>query len=135
MSTDWHELRESSLATMTPAERAEYAAAAVEADIALDIAQLVYDARIKAGLSKAELASRIGASQATICQVEGGGGELPTRTILARIARATGQAVQFDIPLLSGNRGSPPINPVTVPDVACKSRFIGPSSFSGTSVT
>lgn len=97
MSTDWHELRESSLATMTPAERAEYAAA-VEADIALDIAQLVYDARIKAGLSKAELASRIGASQATICQVEGGGGELPTLTILARIARATGQAVQFDIP-------------------------------------
>ena len=97
-ATDWHELLESSLATMNPAERAEYAAAAVEADIALDLAQLVYDARTNAGLSQSELADRIDTSQATITQIEGGGGQLPSLVTLARIARATGQTLRLDIP-------------------------------------
>lgn len=98
MATDWHELLQFSLTTMTPAERAQHNAAAVEADIALDLAQLVYDARIQAGLSQAELAGRIGTRQATISQIEGGGGQLPSLTTLARIARATGQTLRLDIP-------------------------------------
>ncbi|MFE6508124.1 helix-turn-helix domain-containing protein [Nocardioides sp. NPDC057764] len=96
--TNWHELRESSLAAMTATERERYDAAAVEADVAMDLAQLVYDARIKAGLSQAELASQVGANQATISQIEEGGGVNTTLATLTRIARATGQALQVNVP-------------------------------------
>lgn len=96
--TKWRELHESSLATMTPAERAEHDAAAVEADIALDLAQQIYDARTHAGLSQTELAHCAGTTQTTISQLEGGGGELPALTTIARIARATGRGLQLSIP-------------------------------------
>lgn len=104
--TNWHELRESSLAAMTATERERYDAAAVEADVAMDLAQLVYDARIKAGLSQAELAIHVGASQATISKIEEGGGINTTLTTLTRIARATGQALQVDVPA-----GCPAVRP------------------------
>ena len=94
---DWHELRDSTLAAMTPAERETYNAAATEADIAMDLAQLVYDARTNAGLSQTELADRIGTNQATICQIEDSGGSHTTLTTLTRIAHATGQTPRVDI--------------------------------------
>ena len=96
-TVDWDEAREARLAAMSAAERAEYDAAAIEADLALDLAQLVYDARTAAGLSQTELARRMGTSQAAISQIEGGG-QVPTVATLARVARATGQPLQINLP-------------------------------------
>lgn len=94
---DWRVLRESSLAAMSPTERAEYDAAAAEADMALDLAQMVYDARIAAGLSQTELAHRLGTSPVVIDEIEGGG-QSPTVAMLVKVARATGQALHINIP-------------------------------------
>lgn len=99
-AVDWDEAREARLAAMTPAERAEYDAAAADVDLALDLAQLVYDARTAAGLSQTELARRMGTSQATISQIEGGG-QVPTVATLAKVARATGQDLQINLPAAS----------------------------------
>lgn len=94
---DWGADYDARLAAMTPAERAKYDAAAAEADLALDLAQMVYDARIAAGLSQAELAKRMGTSQATVSLIEGGG-QVPTVATLAKVARATGQALHINLP-------------------------------------
>ncbi len=74
-----------SLAAMTDAERAEYDAAAVEAEARLQLAELVYNARSAAGLSQAELARRAGTRQAVISAIENGA-QAPGGVMLARIA-------------------------------------------------
>lgn len=94
---DWDEAREARLAAMSSAERDEYEAAAAEAELCLDLAQMVYDARTAAGLSQTELARRMGTSQAAISQIEGGG-QVPTITTLARVARATGRDLRITLP-------------------------------------
>lgn len=94
---DWRLLRESTLAAMSPAERAEYDAAGAEADLALDLAQMVYNVRTAAGLSQTELAHRIGTNQDVIDEIEGGG-QIPTIATLVKVARATGHALQINIP-------------------------------------
>ncbi len=85
----WEQAREESLAAMTPAERAEYDAAAVEAEARLQLAELVYDARTAAGLSQTELARRAGTRQAVISAIENGA-QAPGGIMLARIAHALG---------------------------------------------
>lgn len=88
-TTPWEQVRDESLAAMTDVERAEYDAAAVEADVRLELAELVYGARTAAGLSQTELARRAGTRQAVISAIENGA-QAPGGVMLARIARALG---------------------------------------------
>lgn len=67
-----------------PAYRKAYEALGEE----FDLASVVIEARMRAGLSQAELAARIGTKQPAIARIEGG--QLPSTTTLRRIAAATG---------------------------------------------
>lgn len=88
-TTPWETVRDESLAAMTPAERAEYDAAAIKAEARLQLAELVYDARTAAGLSQTELARRAGTRQTVISAIENGA-QAPGGVMLARIAHALG---------------------------------------------
>ena len=85
----WEQVRDNALAAMTDAERAEYDAAAIEAEMRLQLAELVYNARTGAGLSQAELARRAGTRQSVISAIENGA-QAPGGVTLARIALAIG---------------------------------------------
>ena len=65
-TTPWDQVRQESLAAMTETERAEYNAAAIEAEARLQLAELVYHARTAAGISQTELARRAGTCQSVI---------------------------------------------------------------------
>lgn len=88
-TTPWEEVREESLAAMTEAERSEYDAAAIEVEARLQLAELVYNARIAAGLSQTELARRAGTRQSVISAIENGA-QAPGGVMLTRIAHALG---------------------------------------------
>lgn len=96
-TTPWDDVRTQALAAMTPGERATYDTAAAEAELTLDLAEMAYDARQAARISQTELARRMNTTQAVISQIEGGG-QVPTVAMLARIARATGQSIQINLP-------------------------------------
>ncbi|MGO1316643.1 MAG: helix-turn-helix domain-containing protein [Cellulomonadaceae bacterium] len=85
----WEQVKDDSLAAMTAAERAEYDAAAIEAEARLQLAELVYNARTAAGLSQTELARRAGTRQSVISAIENGA-QAPGGVMLARIAHALG---------------------------------------------
>jgi ribosome-binding protein aMBF1 (putative translation factor) len=68
-----------------PMVKAEYDALAPELEIAAELAR----ARLRAGLSQAELAARMGTSQSTIARLESGQTVPSTKTLL-RLAKATG---------------------------------------------
>jgi len=72
-----------------PKVRAEYDALAPEFAIAVELMK----ARLRAGLSQAELAARMGTSQSTIARLESGQ-TLPSTKTLLRFAEATGSKVQ-----------------------------------------
>lgn len=55
------------------------------------IAQLIYDARIAAGLTQAELAQLVGTSQPTIARLENADYEGHSLSMLRRIAEALGR--------------------------------------------
>ncbi len=77
-----------------PEVRAEYDALTPEFEIASELVQ----ARRRAGLSQAELAARMGASQSTIVRLESGQ-TLPSTKTLLRFVQATGS--RFRIRLLA----------------------------------
>lgn len=81
---------------MSDAERAEYDAAAVEAEARLQLAELVYNALTAAGLSQTELARRAGTRQAVISAIENGA-QAPGGVMLARIAHALGGTLEIRI--------------------------------------
>lgn len=81
---------------MTDAERAEYDAAAVEAEARLQLAELGYNARSAAGLSQTELARRAGTRQAVISAIENGA-QAPGGVMLARIAHALGGTLEIRV--------------------------------------
>jgi ribosome-binding protein aMBF1 (putative translation factor) len=66
-----------------------------EARVNAAVAQLIYDARTKAGLSQAELAERIGTKQSVISRLEDADYEGHSLTMLHRIAAALGQCVEI----------------------------------------
>ena len=70
-----------------PEVRAEYDALAPEFEIASELLR----ARLRAGLSQAELAARMGTSQSTIARLESGQ-TLPSTKTLLRFAQATALA-------------------------------------------
>lgn len=66
-----------------------------EAQVNAAVAQLIYDARNKAGLSQAELAQRIGTRQSVISRLEDADYEGHSLSMLHRIAVALGLCVQI----------------------------------------
>ena len=94
---DSEEYMKQRLAKMTDAERAEFEARSAAAELAMDIAQIVYDARKEAGLTQAELAKAMGVTQSRISELEGGG-SVPNLATLAKVAEAVGCkiSIHFD---------------------------------------
>jgi len=76
-----------------PAVRAEYAALAPEFEICAELVR----ARLRAGLSQAELATRMGTTEAAIARLESGR-TLPGTKTLLRFARATESRLQVSLP-------------------------------------
>jgi ribosome-binding protein aMBF1 (putative translation factor) len=59
-----------------------------DARLALEVAQVVYDARVQAGLTQAQLARRIGTTQSVISRLEDSDYGAQSLSMLRRIARA-----------------------------------------------
>ena len=66
-----------------------------EARINAAVAQLIYAARTKSGLSQVELAERIGTKQSVISRLEAADYEGHSLSMLHRIAAALGQCVEI----------------------------------------
>jgi transcriptional regulator with XRE-family HTH domain len=82
-----------------PAYRKEYDA--LEDEFALIAA--VAKARIRAGLTQAQLAKRMKTTQSTVARLESGRGKPSTRT-LARFAKATGHRLKISFEPVRGSR-------------------------------
>jgi ribosome-binding protein aMBF1 (putative translation factor) len=67
----------------------------VQARINLEVAQMIHDARIKAGLSQSELAALIGSKQPVIARLEDADYEGHSLTMLQRIAVALEQRLEL----------------------------------------
>lgn len=96
MTTPFRELEADALASMTPAERARFDAALEEEEARLRIAEMVYNARIAAGLTQTALAARIGTKQSVISAIENGA-QLPTIPMLRRIAGAVDRRLTIEL--------------------------------------
>ena len=77
-------------------EPSEAVRASVEQDFALG--QLIYDLRIEVGLSRSELAERMGTTQSVISRLEEGGGARNRIDTLARLATALGRHLVLSFP-------------------------------------
>jgi len=73
-----------------PEVKGEYDALAPEFEISAELIK----ARLRAGLSQAELAARMGTSQSTVARLENGQ-SLPSTKTLLRFAKATGCKIQL----------------------------------------
>jgi DNA-binding XRE family transcriptional regulator len=76
-------------------ESAELRRLTEEARVNAAVAQLIYEARNKAGLSQSELAERIGTKQSVISRLEDADYEGHSLSMLQRIAAAMGQCVEI----------------------------------------
>ena len=95
-TTPFRQAEAEALAAMTPDERARFDAAGAEEEARLRLAELVYAARTRAGLSQTELAGRMGTQQSVISAVENGG-QVPSVSTLWRIARALDLRLTIDM--------------------------------------
>jgi len=90
----WEELRHDVDAARTPAQRREYEDSAAEAEVQIALRELIYDMRMGAGLTQAELADRMGVRQPFISDLERGG-RTPTVVTINRVAHATGNRLRL----------------------------------------
>ena len=95
-TTSFRQAEAEALAAMTPDERARFDAAEAEEEPRLQLAELVYAARTRAGLTQTELAKRMGTQQSVISAVENGG-QVPSVSTLWRIARALDLRLTIDM--------------------------------------
>ncbi len=87
-----------------------------EARINAAVAQLIYAARTRAGLSQAELAERIGTRQSVISRLEDADYEGHSLSMLHRIAAALGQCVEIRfLPPAKAGRGRRPNKAILEP--------------------
>jgi ribosome-binding protein aMBF1 (putative translation factor) len=87
-----------------------------EARINAAVAQLIYAARNKAGLSQTELAGRIGTRQSVISRLEDADYEGHSLSMLHRIAAALGQYVEIRfLPTAKAGRGRRPNTAILEP--------------------
>jgi ribosome-binding protein aMBF1 (putative translation factor) len=82
------------LATITGSSESIKAGIA-QAKLNLEVAQVIYDARTKAGLSQGELAALIGSKQLVIARLEDADYEGHSLTMLQRIAAALDQRIEL----------------------------------------
>lgn len=75
------------------------------ARINLEVAQMIYDARTRAGLSQRELAERIASRQSVIARLEDADYRGHSLSMLQRIGNALGQ--QLEIRFVRANRRGP----------------------------
>jgi ribosome-binding protein aMBF1 (putative translation factor) len=68
-----------------------------QASVNAHVSQLVYDARMAAGLSQHELAGMIGTSQSVISRLEDADYEGHSLSMLSRIAQVLNRAVKIDL--------------------------------------
>lgn len=68
-----------------------------EASLNAAVAQLIYEARTRAGLTQQELADRIGTKQSVIARLEDADYEGHSLSMLQRIARALNQRVEINL--------------------------------------
>jgi len=92
----WDTLRANRLAGMSEERRSDYDAAYTEATLAAQLARLVYDARVSAGITQAELARRMGSHQSVVARIENAG-TVPSLNTLDRLARALGMHLQIGV--------------------------------------
>ncbi|CAM3164580.1 helix-turn-helix transcriptional regulator [Actinomyces slackii] len=95
-TTPFRQAEAEALASMTPDERARFNAAEAEEETRLQLAELVYTARTRAGLTQTELAERMGTKQSVISAVENGG-QIPSVSTLRRIAHALDLNLTIDM--------------------------------------
>src|SRR5712692_10813462 len=76
-----------------------------QAKIDLDVAQMIYDARTRAGLLQSELAAMIGSKQPVIARLEDADYEGHSLTMLRRIAAALEQ--RLELRFVSQRNGRP----------------------------
>lgn len=77
------------------AQDAEVQALMEEARVNADIAQLIYDTRIRAGLTQQQLADLVGTTQPVISRLEDADYEGHSLTMLQRIAAALQQRLEL----------------------------------------
>jgi ribosome-binding protein aMBF1 (putative translation factor) len=75
-----------------------------EARINARVAQMIYDARLKAGLSQAELAGRIGTKQGVISRLEDADYEGHSLNMLLKVAAALGKRISIEFQTLPKSR-------------------------------
>ncbi len=88
MTIPWESVRKQLLSN--PAVKAEYDRLAPEFEISTELIR----ARVRAGLTQAELAARMGTSQSAIARLESGQ-TLPSTKTLIRFAEATSSKIEF----------------------------------------
>ncbi|MGD9618746.1 MAG: helix-turn-helix domain-containing protein [Mycolicibacterium sp.] len=93
---DYSARREQILAELSPGDRAVFEEAYATAGLAMELAETAYRAREVAGLTQAELASKMGTTQSAIAAIESGA-RTPTVELLERLARACGQRLTIRI--------------------------------------
>ena len=98
-----------------PKVRAEYDALAPEFEIAAELLR----ARLRAGLSQAELAARMGTSQSTIARLENGRFRAPRRSCATQKQPAANSACGYRRPDASANLARMGLTgPPSIPDTA-----------------
>lgn len=75
-----------------------------KADMALDIAGLVYDLRIKAGLTQEELAELVGTKQSNIARIESADYTSHTYKTLEKVTKALKARLEIKIVPLDSNK-------------------------------
>ena len=83
------------------------------ARIHVEVGQMIYDARTKAGLSQRELAELIGSKQSAISRLEDADYDGPSLYMLQRIGDALGQRLELRF-VRANRRGSKPAKSVSV---------------------
>jgi ribosome-binding protein aMBF1 (putative translation factor) len=80
-----------------------------DAKVNFEVAQMIYDARTKAGFSQSELAALIGTKQPVIARLEDADYEGHSLTMLQRVAAALDQRLELRfVPKKSRTRRRPP---------------------------
>ena len=75
------------------------------AQINMEVAQMIYDARIKAGLSQRELAELVGSRQSVIARLEDADYQGHSLSMLQRIGNALGR--RLELRFIATNRRGP----------------------------
>lgn len=85
--------------------------------INLEVAQMIYDARTKAGISQRQLAELIGSKQSAVARLEDADYKGHSLTMLQRIGNALGQRLEVRFVSTNRRRGPEKIVPRVKPAV------------------